>query len=86
MVSALFLDITGAFPNVSIPMLLHNMRKRGIPQEYTEWLGRRLDGRKTTLHFDGYKSETRNVNNGLEQVSNRAARDHTFGFYSPTPT
>lgn len=66
-VSALFLNISGAFPNISIPMLIHNMRKRGIPEEYTRWLEHQLKGQKTTLHLDGYKSVLRNVDNGLEQ-------------------
>ncbi|KZP03026.1 hypothetical protein FIBSPDRAFT_683624, partial [Athelia psychrophila] len=61
------LDVSGAFPNTNIPMLLHDMKKRGIPAEYTDWLARRLDGRRTILHFDGYKSIMREVNNGLEQ-------------------
>jgi Reverse transcriptase (RNA-dependent DNA polymerase) len=37
-VSALFLDVKGAFPSVDIDRLIHNMRKCGIPQEYTEWM------------------------------------------------
>lgn len=66
-VSALFLDISGAFPNVSIPMLIHNMRKRGVPQQYTDWIERRLDGRRTTIQFDDYVSEPFPVLSGLEQ-------------------
>jgi len=31
--STLFLDIKGAFPSVDIDRLIHNMRKRGIPEE-----------------------------------------------------
>lgn len=66
-VAVLFLDISGAFPNVNIPMLIHNMRKRGVPQEYTDWLDRRLDGRTSTIQFDDYVSEPFPVTNGLEQ-------------------
>jgi Reverse transcriptase (RNA-dependent DNA polymerase) len=40
--STLFLDIKGTFPSVDINRLIHNMRKRGIPQEYMEWMERRL--------------------------------------------
>ncbi|KZP21377.1 hypothetical protein FIBSPDRAFT_688183, partial [Athelia psychrophila] len=40
---------------------------RGIPEEYTGWLKRRLEGKKTVLHFDGFKSELFDVSNGLEQ-------------------
>jgi hypothetical protein len=37
-VSSLFLDVKAAFPSVDINRLFHNMRKRGIPKEYTEWM------------------------------------------------
>lgn len=40
--SSLFLDIKGAFPSVDISCLIHNMRKRGIPREYTDGMRRRL--------------------------------------------
>jgi hypothetical protein len=66
-VSALFLDIQGAFPNTVIPRLIHNMRVRGIPAEYTDWLQRRVDGRRTTLCFDDYRSDPFEVLNGLDQ-------------------
>jgi hypothetical protein len=36
--SALFLDVKGAFPSIDIDRLIHNMRKRGIPEEYTSWM------------------------------------------------
>src|SRR5882724_3648076 len=36
-VSALFLDVKSAFPSVMLGKLLHNMRLRGVPAEYTEW-------------------------------------------------
>lgn len=36
--SALFLDVKAVFPSVNIPTLVHNMRKQGIPKEYTDWL------------------------------------------------
>ena len=34
--STLFLDIESAFPSINIARLVHNMRKRGIPEQYTE--------------------------------------------------
>jgi hypothetical protein len=43
------------------------MRKRGIPEEYVEWLKRRLGNRRTTLSFDDYKTEIFIVLNGLDQ-------------------
>jgi len=37
-VSALFLDIKSTFPSVILKRLTHNMRSRGIPMQYTDWL------------------------------------------------
>jgi hypothetical protein len=67
-ISTLFLDVKGAFPSgVDINRLIHNMRKRGIPEEYTEWMKRRLGNRRTTLSFDDYQTEAFTVLNGLDQ-------------------
>ena len=65
--SALFLDVKGAFPSVDTNRLLHNMKKRGIPQEYTEWMRRRLENRQTTISFDDYQTAAFEVLNGLDQ-------------------
>jgi ribonuclease HI/endonuclease/exonuclease/phosphatase family metal-dependent hydrolase len=65
--SALFLDVKGAFPSVDIKRLIHNMRKRGIPKEYTDWLERRLKNRRTTIVFDDYRTDPFDVDNGLDQ-------------------
>jgi hypothetical protein len=66
-VSVLFLDIQGAFPNTVIPRLVHNMRNSGIPREYTDWLQQRVLGRRTTLCFDDFCSEPFEVFNSLDQ-------------------
>jgi hypothetical protein len=66
-VSVLFHDITGAFPNTVIPVLIHDMRCNGVPKEYTDWIQRRMDGRKTILAFDDYKSDPFQIFNGLDQ-------------------
>jgi Reverse transcriptase (RNA-dependent DNA polymerase) len=47
--SVLFLDVKGAFPSVEIARLQHNMRMRGVLVEYTEWMGRHLEGRTATI-------------------------------------
>ena len=65
--SCLFLDVKAAFPSVDINRLIHNMRKRGIPQEYMDWMKRRLANRKTTLLFDDYTTTAFTVDNGLDQ-------------------
>ena len=65
--SVLFLTIKGAFPSVDIDRLIHNMRKRGIPQEYTEWMKQQLENRKTLLSFNDYQTAFFTVINSLDQ-------------------
>ena len=65
--SCLFLDVKSAFPSVDTNRLRHNMRKKGIPQEITDWMARRLANRKTTLIFDDHVSTTFTVEDGLDQ-------------------
>jgi len=55
-VSVLFLDIKGAFPSVNLEHLIHDMCKWGVPREYTDWIIRKIGGRRTTMAFDGYDS------------------------------
>ncbi|KAG2749479.1 hypothetical protein P692DRAFT_20694273, partial [Suillus brevipes Sb2] len=43
------------------------LRKVGIPQEYVDWYGRRLDNRKTVMIFDDFQSEAFNVADGVDQ-------------------
>ena len=43
------------------------MQKHGIPEEYVEWLKRRLGNRCTTLSFNDYKTAIFIVINGLDQ-------------------
>lgn len=66
-VAALFLDVTGAYPSVNILKLIQDMRKRGIPVEYTDWLEEKLNGRYTTLNFDDFSSETFRILEGADQ-------------------
>jgi ribonuclease HI len=66
-VSALFLDIKGAFPSVLIDRLVHNMRLRRIPQGYTEWIEQKGQPRTTTISFDDYKSPPLPIESGLPQ-------------------
>jgi len=37
-VSALFLDIKNAFLSIIPTWLIHDMRDRGVPAQYTNWL------------------------------------------------
>ena len=65
--SSLFLDIKGAFPSIDIKRLTHNMRKRGIPVEYTQWYLRWSSNRRMRLSFDSFYSELFSIGNGLDQ-------------------
>ena len=66
-VSALFLDIEGAFPNATMEHLLHNMRKRSLPHDFIHFMRLLLEDRQTTLCFDGYVSEPIHIDNGIRQ-------------------
>lgn len=66
-ISALFLDVKGAFPSVSIDRLVHDMRTRGIPNQLTNWIAQRMSNRRTQLKFDDYTSDIFVVTNGLDQ-------------------
>ena len=46
-VSILFLDIEGAFPNAVTERLLHNMKKRRVPNQIVKFIERLLNGRTT---------------------------------------
>src|SRR5882724_3141024 len=67
MVSALFLDIRSAFPSVVLEWLVHDMRKRSVPREYTDWITHKVLGRHTTLKFDSFESDVFPLSKGLDQ-------------------
>ncbi|PPR05017.1 hypothetical protein CVT24_010210 [Panaeolus cyanescens] len=66
-VSVLFLDVEGAFPNAVTEKVLHNMRKRRMPTEYVELVANMLEGRSTQLKFDDYTSAPKLIDNGIGQ-------------------
>ncbi|KAJ3518307.1 hypothetical protein NMY22_g13741 [Coprinellus aureogranulatus] len=66
-VSVLFLDVEGAFPNAVTDKVLHNMRKRRIPERYVNMVANMLEGRKTKLRFDDFLSEFIHIDNGIGQ-------------------
>ena len=55
--TAVFMDVAGAFNNVHHDRLIHNLRKRRIPEAITRWTRSFLHKRKTQLLFNGTKSE-----------------------------
>ena len=65
--AVLFLDIEGAFPNTVTSRLLHNMRKRGLPEILVRFAGTMLENRKTVLRFDDHTSEVIPLDNGIGQ-------------------
>ena len=67
--SLLCLDIAGAFDKVSHARVLHNMRKKGIPERMVTWVESFLGGRKTTLSINGRKSNVYQVSCGIPQGS-----------------
>jgi hypothetical protein len=67
MALVLFLDIKGAFPRTAIDWLLHNMHVQGVPIEHVEWMTRQLEGRRTRLIFDDYRSDMFHIDNSLDQ-------------------
>jgi ribonuclease HI len=66
-VSGLFLDVKGAFPSVHIPQLLVDLKRKGIPDTIIRWIEKKLDGRRTTVVFDGHRSNPLAIRAGLDQ-------------------
>ena len=66
-VSVLFLDIEGAFPNAVNEKLLRNMRRRRVPEKLVKFTGNLLQNRSTRLKFDDYISEDIPIGNGIGQ-------------------
>ncbi len=67
--SVLFLDISQAFPSVSHSRLIHNLRKRNIPEEVINWTKSFLSNRKTKLHFDDHVTDPLLASSGIPQGS-----------------
>jgi hypothetical protein len=65
--SVLFLDIEGAFPNAVTDRLIHNMKKRRLPDELVSFTERMPTDRCTQLKFDNFTSEWFPVTNGIGQ-------------------
>ena len=66
-VSALFLNIEGAFPNAILMRLIHNLRKRRVPTAIINFIKLLLTDRRTRLKFDDFLCETINVTNRIGQ-------------------
>lgn len=66
-VSVLFLDVEGAFPNAVTDRLIHNLKKRRIPTLLVKFITRLLTNRRTKIKFDDYTSEYMDITNGIGQ-------------------
>ena len=66
-VSVLFLDVEGAFPNAVTSRLIHNLRRRRVPTAIVKFVEQLLTNRKTRLKFDDFTSEIINIANGIGQ-------------------
>jgi len=79
-VSALFLDVNSGFPSMVLSQLIHDMRWRGVPIQYTDWIRHKVEGRRTTHKFNGYNSELLNLPRDLDQGCQLSGI--TFQFYN----
>ena len=66
-VSVLFLDVEGAFPNAVTARLIHNLKKRRIPTAIVNFVEKLLENRRTRLKFDDYISDIIDIANGIGQ-------------------
>jgi len=67
--SALFMDVKGAFDNVSAERLVVTMKKMGLPFSIVDWVESFLSERKTQLAFDGLTEAMGPVQTGIPQGS-----------------
>ena len=67
--SMLLMDVSGAFDNVAHERLLHNMRKRGLPQVVVEWMRSYFTGRRTKIRIAEGTSAGFGVDTGIPQGS-----------------
>ena len=66
-ISALFLDIEGAFPNAVPSQLEHNLYTCWVPRKIVDFIHNMLKDRITVLKFNGYMSEPIIIDNGIGQ-------------------
>lgn len=66
-VSALFLDIEGDVPNTVTSRLIHNLKKRRIPNSIVNFAKLLLTNRRMRLRFDDHISKIINIANRIRQ-------------------
>ncbi|RAO74379.1 uncharacterized protein BHQ10_010391 [Talaromyces amestolkiae] len=67
--SGLTLDVTGAFNNVNHIRMLHDLRKRQVPDEITGWIRNFLSHRRTSIVLLEGKMGEFDINTGIPQGS-----------------
>ena len=68
-VTILAMDVAKAFDRVSHARLVHNLRKRRIPQTLVNWVTSFLKGRQTSIRLGDYTSQLMDVQVGIPQGS-----------------
>jgi hypothetical protein len=66
---ALFLDVQGAFDNVSSDRLLHTLHHLGCPTPIISWSASFLTSRSTALSFNGRTDQQHPITTGIPQGS-----------------
>ena len=67
--SVVFMDVAGAFNNVHVKRLLHNLRKRRVPDFIVRWAESFLSERSTNLRVNGMDSKKISIEAGVPQGS-----------------
>lgn len=67
--SLLWLDVSGAFDNVSHQRLLHNLRTRKVDEKLVRWIASFLSDRRTRIIVDGHESAEYSIETGIPQGS-----------------
>ncbi len=50
-----FVDIQGAFDNVSIDLVIRGMREKNLSETFIKWYSSYLSHRSVTIHHEGVK-------------------------------
>ena len=66
-ISILFLNIKGVFPNAVTTRLIHNMKKHRIPISIIKFIQNLLTNRRTRIKFDDYISDPILLENSIGQ-------------------
>jgi len=66
-VSALFLDIEGAFPHANTDRLIHDTRMRRFPTELAHFIESSMSNHSTVLKFDNYTSPPIPIDSSIGQ-------------------